>query len=511
LTGQQALDIKGSTTRVRSSLQVRFLARGFTVAGDHTGQMSTGNRWPFGPVALITPFNFPLEIPVLQLMGALYMGNKPLLHVDHRVCIVIEQFVRLLLDCGMPPGDMEVLLGPGTTMGHVLEHAQPRSTLFTGAQNAVGLLACSSPSRCTGLHGCLVLRHVQHACVLQHSNALATSWKVDRGSSCMMAMHSLCSASKVHVAQIACTGPLCAARPSRCTGQLQGRTAARLCGIRRPRCRTPRLCSPCAGSLRGAERLAVQTCGKANLEVTMGGMTLDAVCLRAGSSRVAERLAVQMRGKVYLEDAGFDWKILGPDVSDVDYVAWQCDQDAFACRRVLDFCLGLSVLSIMTLATLVEDKSACNDWELSWRHAEHSVCASASCFRPRCLRRVYMPTSAWTNHVPIHQIWGAIQAPQWSRACSGQKCSAQSIMFMHENWASSGLLDKCKEKADARKLDDLTVGPVLTVTTERMLAHVQKLSQIPGALLHVSRMLQAAGGRICVINHAGVRGNEPSF
>ena len=41
-------------------------------------------RWPFGPVAIITPFNFPLEIPALQLMGALFMGNKPLLHVDRR-------------------------------------------------------------------------------------------------------------------------------------------------------------------------------------------------------------------------------------------------------------------------------------------------------------------------------------------------------------------------------------------------------------------------------------------
>jgi hypothetical protein len=36
-------------------------------------------------VALITPFNFPLEIPALQLMGALYMGNKPVLKVDSKV------------------------------------------------------------------------------------------------------------------------------------------------------------------------------------------------------------------------------------------------------------------------------------------------------------------------------------------------------------------------------------------------------------------------------------------
>ena len=38
-------------------------------------------------MAIITPFNFPLEIPALQLMGALYMGNKALLHVDRR-CVL---------------------------------------------------------------------------------------------------------------------------------------------------------------------------------------------------------------------------------------------------------------------------------------------------------------------------------------------------------------------------------------------------------------------------------------
>lgn len=37
-------------------------------------------------VAIITPFNFPLEIPVLQMMGALYMGNKPIVKVDSKVC-----------------------------------------------------------------------------------------------------------------------------------------------------------------------------------------------------------------------------------------------------------------------------------------------------------------------------------------------------------------------------------------------------------------------------------------
>lgn len=39
--------------------------------------------------------------------------------------------------------------------------------------------------------------------------------------------------------------------------------------------------------------------------------------LFTGSSRVADKLAVDLKGRIKLEDAGFDWKILGPDVQEV--------------------------------------------------------------------------------------------------------------------------------------------------------------------------------------------------
>ena len=48
-----------------------------------------------------------------------------------------------------------------------------------------------------------------------------------------------------------------------------------------------------------------------------------------GSQKVADKLAVLTKGKIRLEDAGFDWKILGPDVHDMDQVAFVSDQDAF--------------------------------------------------------------------------------------------------------------------------------------------------------------------------------------
>lgn len=41
-----------------------------------------------------------------------------------------------------------------------------------------------------------------------------------------------------------------------------------------------------------------------------------------GSSTVAERLSKLTNGKVKIEDAGYDWKILGPDVNNLEYVAW---------------------------------------------------------------------------------------------------------------------------------------------------------------------------------------------
>jgi len=124
------------------------------------------------------------------------------------------------------------------------------------------------------------------------------------------------------------------------------------------------------------------------------------MCLFTGSQPIADKLTIDLRGRVKLEDAGFDWKILGPDVNYADYVAWQSDQDAYA--------------------------------------------------------------------------------------FSGQKCSAQSMLFMHENWTTPevDIIAKLKANASTRNVEELTIGPVLTWSTEKILAHTEKcLAQLPGATL----------------------------
>ena len=114
---------------------VRFLARGFSNPGNHNGQESRGYRWPYGPVVIIAPFNFPLEIPALQLVGALAMGNRPLVKPETKVSVVLEQFVRLLIHAGLDPNDLDVIHCRGTEMGRLIEAARKHIRLiqFTGS------------------------------------------------------------------------------------------------------------------------------------------------------------------------------------------------------------------------------------------------------------------------------------------------------------------------------------------------------------------------------------------
>lgn len=108
----------------------RNLAEGFSRPGNRDGQEASGYRWSYGPVAIISPFNFPLEILALQVGGALAMGNKVLLKPDQRVAIVADAFVRLLLACGMPETDLILLNADGRTTQKLVTTMQRGQFVF---------------------------------------------------------------------------------------------------------------------------------------------------------------------------------------------------------------------------------------------------------------------------------------------------------------------------------------------------------------------------------------------
>ncbi len=95
-------------------------------------------RAPLGVVACITPWNFPVAIPIWKMAPALVSGNsvvfKPATLTPETATIVVSLFER----AGVPKGVLNLVLGSGSTVGNtLLDHADVRAVSFTGS-NEVG-------------------------------------------------------------------------------------------------------------------------------------------------------------------------------------------------------------------------------------------------------------------------------------------------------------------------------------------------------------------------------------
>ncbi|KAL8455404.1 hypothetical protein Emag_000788 [Eimeria magna] len=87
----------------------------------------------------------------------------------------------------------------------------------------------------------------------------------------------------------------------------------------------------------------------------------------------------------------------------------------------------------------------------------------------------------------------AWQSDQDAYALSGQKCSAQSLLLVHRNWVALGLLKKLREQAARRRVEDLTISPLLSLTNEDIQAHVNVCTK---AALVVTALMELPGSRL---------------
>jgi 1-pyrroline-5-carboxylate dehydrogenase len=101
-------------------------------------------RWPLGAVAVITPSSSPLELPAIQMLSALFMGNKVILKPSSKTSLVIEEFLRLLHHCGMPLEDCDLIHCKGETFENLYTMCDIKMTQFTGSTKvAEKLNACT--------------------------------------------------------------------------------------------------------------------------------------------------------------------------------------------------------------------------------------------------------------------------------------------------------------------------------------------------------------------------------
>jgi aldehyde dehydrogenase (NAD+) len=95
-------------------------------------------RQPLGVVAAITPWNFPICIPAWKVAPALVAGNtvvlKPASLTPHTAALLVECFA----EAGLPRGVLNLVIGPGSTVGDTLvAHPDVAAVTFTGS-NEVG-------------------------------------------------------------------------------------------------------------------------------------------------------------------------------------------------------------------------------------------------------------------------------------------------------------------------------------------------------------------------------------
>jgi acyl-CoA reductase-like NAD-dependent aldehyde dehydrogenase len=77
-------------------------------------------REPLGVIAAITPFNFPLNLSLHKIGPALAAGNAVVHKPASATPITALILAQLFLDAGLPPGALNVLTGPGGTIGDAL-------------------------------------------------------------------------------------------------------------------------------------------------------------------------------------------------------------------------------------------------------------------------------------------------------------------------------------------------------------------------------------------------------
>ena len=91
-------------------------------------------REPLGVVGLIVPWNFPLTIAAWKLAPALAAGNTVVLKPAELTPLTALRFQEIALDSDIPPGVVNVLVGPGSTCGQrLVEHPDVAKIAFTGS------------------------------------------------------------------------------------------------------------------------------------------------------------------------------------------------------------------------------------------------------------------------------------------------------------------------------------------------------------------------------------------
>ncbi|GIN41079.1 MULTISPECIES: CoA-acylating methylmalonate-semialdehyde dehydrogenase [Heyndrickxia] len=91
-------------------------------------------RYPLGVVAGITPFNFPMMVPLWMFPLAIACGNTFVLKPSERTPILANELVKLFTEAGAPKGVLNIVHGAHDVVNGLLDHDDVRAISFVGSQ-----------------------------------------------------------------------------------------------------------------------------------------------------------------------------------------------------------------------------------------------------------------------------------------------------------------------------------------------------------------------------------------
>ncbi|ONI82370.1 methylmalonate-semialdehyde dehydrogenase (CoA acylating) [Saccharothrix sp. ALI-22-I] len=140
ITAEHGKVLSDAAGEVQRGLEVVEFACGIPhlLKGEHSEQVSRGVdaysvRQPLGVVAGITPFNFPVMVPMWMFPVAIAAGNAFVLKPSERDPSAAVRLAELFQEAGLPDGVLNVLHGDAVAVNALLDHPDVAAVSFVGS------------------------------------------------------------------------------------------------------------------------------------------------------------------------------------------------------------------------------------------------------------------------------------------------------------------------------------------------------------------------------------------
>ena len=154
-TGKPIREAKGEVANVRIGVRgfiekAKHLYGDSIPAGSESGQETTmqiTKRYPIGVIAAIIPFNFPSDLFCQKVPPALMMGNSIIVKPSNYNPLTLIEYVKLMIEAGVPTGCIQILTGDGPKAGQALaRHPGVHLVSLTGG-TAAGIETMGTASK----------------------------------------------------------------------------------------------------------------------------------------------------------------------------------------------------------------------------------------------------------------------------------------------------------------------------------------------------------------------------